>query len=226
MASWMIHLRIADELLARLHRMDETAFVMGNIAPDSGVPNSDWTEFHPPKTITHLYRKTESGRIIDIDSFCRSYFNEDLIGTYNLKEYSFFLGYYFHLLTDVKWTEKILSALKKDYPQAYAENKKKLIESAKEDWYDLDFLYLERNPDFHAFSVYENAVGFDNVFMDMFSRDAFDDRRRYICGFYRSDEHGDLSRPFQYLTWEQADAFVKDTSKWLLEQTRFVWREQ
>jgi hypothetical protein len=51
MASWMVHLRIADKLLNELKDIDETAFVMGNIAPDSGVPNEDWTKFTPPKTV-------------------------------------------------------------------------------------------------------------------------------------------------------------------------------
>ncbi len=225
MASWMIHLRIADDLLMRLQRIDETAFVVGNIAPDSGVPNSDWSEFHPPKTVTHFYKETKSGRGIDVNSFCRSYFSEDLISRYSLREYSFFLGYYLHLLTDVRWTETILSGLNKGYPKAYAESKNELIEAAKKDWYDLDFLYLEKHPDFHAFSVYENTIGFDNVFMDIFSRDAFDNRRQYICGFYRSEEHGDLYREYKYLTWDQSDAFVKDTSKLLLEQASFALKE-
>ena len=225
MASWMIHLRIADELLKRLHRIDETAFVMGNIAPDSGVPNADWTEFHPSKATTHFYQKTESGRRIDIDAFCERYFSEALISAYSVKEYSFFLGYYLHLLTDVRWSETILSKLKTDYPEAYAQDKKKLIDAAKEDWYDLDFLYLNEHPDFKTFSVYENAVGFDNAFMDIFSRDAFDNRRQYICDFYHSAEHGDLYRTYRYLTQEQADAFVEDTSKRLSEQVRFVAKE-
>ena len=174
MASWMIHLRIADELLMRLPRIDETAFVMGNIVPDSGVPNSDWTEYHPPKAITHFYKKTDSGRTIDVDSFCKRYFDPPLISAYSLKEYSFFLGYYLHLLTDVRWTETILSGLKTDYPNAYAENKHKLIEAAKEDWYDLDFLYLEKHPDFRAFAVYDllrepvpqyGTIGYINLYI-------------------------------------------------------------
>ena len=41
MASWMIHLRVADRLLNEPGELDETAFIMGNIAPDSGVPNED-----------------------------------------------------------------------------------------------------------------------------------------------------------------------------------------
>ena len=131
MASWMIHLRIADKLLTLLHGIDETAFVMGNIAPDSGVPNADWSEFYPPKTVTHFYKKTESGKVMDVASFCKSYFNENLIRSYSVKEYSFFLGYYFHLLTDVRWAEVTHSVLKKEHPEAYVENKKRIDRTGK-----------------------------------------------------------------------------------------------
>ena len=217
MASWMVHLRIADELLPHLKRIDETAFVIGNIAPDSGVPNSDWSEFHPPKTATHFQTKADDRSFIDVDTFCGSYFNEKSKSGYSLKEYSFFLGYYVHLLTDVRWSKTIVASLKKDYPKEYSENKDGLIQSAKEDWYDLDFLYLEQHPEFRAFAVYENAIGFDNEFMDMFSKDAFENRRQYICGFYHGEEHGDLHREYRYLTPERADSFVKDTAKLVLK---------
>lgn len=218
MASWMVHLRIADELIPHLKCIDETTFIMGNIAPDSGEPNSDWSEFHPPKSVTHFYKKTDSGTFIDIDKFCNRYFNYDVISGYNLKEFSFFLGYYVHLLTDVEWTKTVFSSLKYDHPKEYAEDKSKLLHVAKEDWYDLDFLYLENHPNFKAFSVYENTIGFSNVFMDIFSKDAFENRRQYITDFYRSENHGNLHRTYQYLTPERVDSFVKNTSKWILEQ--------
>lgn len=42
MASWMIHLRIADQLLDnRIVGFDMSAFLLGNIGPDSGVPNAE-----------------------------------------------------------------------------------------------------------------------------------------------------------------------------------------
>lgn len=219
MASWMVHLRVADKLLSRLDGIDETAFVVGNIAPDSGVPNSDWTEFHPPKTVSHFYKKNEDGIYVDIDVFCNRYFNANVIKTYNKKEFSFFLGYYVHLLTDMRWITDIAGALKRDYPDEYENDNNNLIWKAKGDWYDLDFLYLRQHPDFRAFAIYENAVGFENEFMDIFSKDAFDNRRQYICGFYRGDGHGDLYREYKYLTQNQADDFVKNTSEMIFKQT-------
>ena len=90
MASWMVHLRIADKLLDQLKDIDETAFVMGNIAPDSGVPNEDWTKFTPPKTVSH-FNDGKYNASINIDEFCSQYFNKEIIKTYNKKQFSFFL---------------------------------------------------------------------------------------------------------------------------------------
>lgn len=217
MASWMVHLRIADRLLDEFEDMDETAFVMGNIAPDSGVPNDDWSQFTPPKRISHFKTKPDDELFFDIDKFCAEYFNEERIKSYSKKQYSFFLGYYVHLLTDIEWTRNIYFELLKEYPEETKADKNKLVWAAKGDWYDLDFLYLEQHPDFKAFSIYENAVDYENEFMDMFGRDAFENRRQYICGFYRGDRHGDLHREYTYLTPERADTFVSDTVRKLLD---------
>ena len=54
-ASWMVHLRIADLLLERFQHIKNTEFVVGNIAPDSGVPNEDWTYYTPLKEVSHFW---------------------------------------------------------------------------------------------------------------------------------------------------------------------------
>ncbi|MBO4845965.1 MAG: zinc dependent phospholipase C family protein [Lachnospiraceae bacterium] len=211
MASWMIHLRIADLMLNELKDIDEAAFVMGNIAPDSGVPNEDWTKYHPPKNVSHFKTKPDDPTFFDIEKFILEYFNDELKKTYTKQEYSFFLGYYVHLLTDIEWTDNIYMSLLNSYPDEAKSDLYKLVWTAKADWYDLDFLYLKQHPDFMAFSIYENCVDYDNVFMDMFDKDAFENRRQYICGFYHSDQHGDLNRDYTYLTPKQADDFVINT---------------
>ncbi|TLN08164.1 hypothetical protein FDZ74_12365, partial [bacterium] len=58
MATWITHLRIAERLLAELPAggtpLDEVAFALGNIAPDSGVPDEKWEHFDPPPQVTHF----------------------------------------------------------------------------------------------------------------------------------------------------------------------------
>ncbi len=212
MASWMVHLRVADMLLEQNENVDEQAFVMGNIAPDSGVPNSYWTKFQPPKDVSHFSEKSQN-KTIKIERFISRYFNDLLIKNYSQKEYSFFLGYYVHLLTDIEWAHNVYEPLLQAYPKEADEDKYKLVWTAKGDWYDLDFLYLEEHPDFRAFAIYENSVNYENIFMDIFSRDAFENRREYICNFYHSNNHGNLHRDYKYLTPKQAEDFVKNTVK-------------
>lgn len=53
MATWIAHLRIAENILKKGYGFEPKAFAVGNIGPDSGVPNEDWSNFDPPKKITH-----------------------------------------------------------------------------------------------------------------------------------------------------------------------------
>jgi hypothetical protein len=57
MGTWISHLRIAEKLLQFFPALDEVTFTFGNLSPDSGVPNADWTGFDPPKEVTHFLRK-------------------------------------------------------------------------------------------------------------------------------------------------------------------------
>ena len=219
MASWMIHLRIADQLMDRIPGLDETAFVMGNIAPDSGVPNADWTAYTPPKEVSHYKTRRDDETFFDIGRFLREHFAPEQIRSYSPREFSFFLGYYVHLLTDMDWTLHVYRPMIDLYVKPLGEDKNAFIWKMKRDWYDLDFRYLEEHPDFRAFSIYEHAAGFTNDFMEIFSRDAFDNRREYICGFYRG-QHGELYREYPYLSPERADLFVAQTAESILNKLR------
>ena len=212
MASWMIHLRIADGLLDRIPGLDETAFVMGNIAPDSGVPNEDWSAYSPPKDISHYKVKRGNESVFDLDRFITEHFSPELICSYSLREFSFFLGYYAHLLTDMEWIKEVLHPSFAAHPDKAEKDRTAFVWELKRDWYDMDFRYLKEHPDFRAFRIYEQSDGFRNALMDIFSEDAFCSRRKYICGYYRG-EHGDLYREYPYMTPEQADSFVSGAAQ-------------
>lgn len=210
MASWMVHLRVADRLLDRLEGITETEFIVGNIAPDSGVPNQDWTVYTPSTEVSHFKTYLEDGTVhIDVERFLEQYFTPGQREGYTREQYSFYLGYLTHLLTDIEWIARIYGPSIARYPQAHAADSHKLLWTLKKDWYDLDFLYLKKHPDFRAFRIYENAVGFVNRYMDIFAEDALENRREYITGFYRGGREG-IEREYTYLTEASAQQFVED----------------
>ena len=217
MASWMIHLRIADLLLDRIENLFAEEFIMGNIAPDSGVPNEDWSQFSPSTTVSHFRQDNGTGKKkIDIDSFVNQYFSEEVRSNYSVKTYSFFLGYLTHLLTDCLWSDQIAHPTLEPY---LATGNRQMIAKVKEDWYDLDYLYLREHPDFRGFQIYKNIKCFPNTYMDIFGPDAFDNRRAYIVNFYEQ-ENNNLDREYPYLTEEKANRFVEEAVDTILKSLK------
>ena len=217
MASWMVHLRIADRLLDSLPGLSAVDFVVGNIAPDSGVPNEDGTTFTPSTAVTHFRVDPANPRAIQIPVFVERYFIPVQRASYTPAQNSFFLGYLVHLLTDRLWSANVLTALMERFPDQGQADRQGLIARAKEDWYDLDYKYLRRHPGFRAFRIYSGAVGYKNTFMSEFAPDAFDNRRQYITSFYL-EENDHLDREYPYLNEAQMDSFVLDASEEILSR--------
>ena len=208
MASWLIHLRVADKLLDRIPGLSPIEFIMGNMAPDSGVPNEDWTAFSPSTAVSHYRVDDGSGKKeIRLDRYWDSYFTPELRSGYNDQQYGFYLGYLTHLLTDMLWSDRIADPTRKKYAPEFESQGRRFWNTIKEDWYDLDFLYLKKHPGFRAFRAYLGSVGFVNRYLDFFAPDAFDDRREYITSFYLQD-NDHLDREYPYLTEAEADQFV------------------
>ena len=207
MASWMVHLRIADKLLDRIPGLSPVEFIVGNIAPDSGVPNADWSNFTPNTNVSHF--KTPEKKA-GPERFAQKYFTPAQRKGYNERQYAFYLGYLTHLITDVLWSEQIALPTLRKYAKEDSPDREEFIWRIKEDWYDLDYKYLRDHPGFRAFRVYLGAVGFQNVFMEEFSQDAFDNRRQYITDFYLQGKEN-LDREYLYLTEVEMDAFVEES---------------
>lgn len=215
MASWMVHLRIADGLLDRLPQLSAVDFVVGNIAPDSGVPNADWSAFTPSTVVSHFKLDASVPKTICIPLFVERYFTEEQRTRYTPAQYSFFLGYLVHLITDQLWSSQVVNVLKGRFPAQWNDDRTALINRAKEDWYDLDFKFLRQHPEFRAFQIYKNAVGYENCFMSEFAPDAFDNRRQYITSFYL-EGNNHLDREYPYLSETQMNRFVSAASEEIL----------
>jgi len=215
MATWIAHLRVAENILNRGIKIDKIPFVSGNIATDAGVPNEDWSAFNPPPAITHW--KDEEGNI-KAEDFYNKYIAIQTEAM-DRDKLSFLLGYYTHLLTDIEWG-RFMSA-KKEEP-AYKENLEKdpnFIWEIKKDWYGLDFLYLKDNEDNIFYNCFQYITEVED-YLDYFPKGAFTKRFEYIRNFYlgKLGNAIDPNRNYVYLTKEEMNWFVKEASENIEEQ--------
>lgn len=218
MASWIIHLRVAQGIYERMPALDRAAFVMGSIAPDSGVPNQDWSAYTPDAALSHFRTIDENGiKAVHEERFVQQYLKSDQLAGYTLSQTSFYLGYYAHLLTDKLWTREIVYPAKAQFSDLFQRDKDAFTRFIKRDWYDMDFLYLKHHPDFAAFRLYESTVDFENIYMDIFAPDAFENRRQYITGFYHQGA-STVEERTMYLTTGQLDAFVEGAVSEITEE--------
>ena len=209
MATWGAHLRIADILYDKLDntKISPIEFVVGNIAPDSGVPDpNDPTKYNPSKTVSHF--ESSAPHSFDYDTYAGQFFAKEQQKTYSKEAYSFYLGYLTHLIADFAWTDFIYNPLKERDIENYTVSKVEATWKWKKDWYDLDHKFFRDNPSFRTLEIYRSAEGFDNVYLDFFSRTAFDERRKFIVEFY-SNHPSDLEREYTWTTEEDMENFIK-----------------
>lgn len=214
MATWIAHVRVAEQLYAVIPGLDEAAFIFGNLAPDSGKPNADWTEFDPPKHITHFQHPGEDeDKIADL-AFYRDYLltipSDDAVTT------SFAWGYFFHLLCDNLWIRLIWATTKVEYA-AELEANNKFIWAIKQDWYGLDHKYLRDHPDCSFWRVFA-ALPTPVPPFPFLNADAFQHSMNYIrAGYTAPAPERVLDRAYPHLQEAVMDRYVADAAARLLE---------
>ena len=105
MATWVTHLMVADIVLENCPSLHRRGFCVGSIAPDCNIENETWTDFTPPREVTHWMiskRKT----FADCDRFLAEYFSPRASSA-SPEEYSFLLGYWAHLIADAEFQRYI-----------------------------------------------------------------------------------------------------------------------
>lgn len=207
MATWIAHLRIAENLLGHIPGLDEAQFAIGNVAPDSGVPDEKWEKFNPPPEVTHFKRSDSVHKdIADLD-FYRDYLAN--IPPQDMGRFSFRLGYFFHLITDNLWTILIGKPTQERHPEQFAADTA-FIWTVKADWYGLDHLYVRAHPDCLYWRVLLDAqpVAAD---LDFLPPNALAHQLAHIKSYYqRRDDaiDGMCARPMIYLSQAEMDMFV------------------
>ncbi len=216
MATWITHLRIADNILNKGYNLETVPFTVGNIGPDSGVPNEDYSAFNPSRKITHWLDTTNA---INAKAFYDKYLNNTTL-IQDKDCYSFILGYYVHLLTDIEWS-KLCDTKKKNasYKEAL-EKDPKFIWTIKKDWYGLDFLYLKNNPKSLFFTVFKDVVSVPN-YLDYFPQNAFEIQVKYITQYYLG-ANKETKENFIYLNETEMDDFVVNATQTILAKLEYL----
>ena len=210
MGTWISHLRIAEKLLERFPNLDEVTFTFGNLSPDSGIPNADWTEFDPPKEVTHFLRRGEGEDAIHDLVYYEQYLanvkRED-----DIKLYSFRLGYFFHLICDIMWARRIATTTKQEFNSLFDEDPGKAVGIVKDDWYGLDQLYVRDHPESNFWQVVmanPNPPSYLPFVKDPALHQQFEHIRKY---YSEPEDHWFLSLPYQYLNERTMTRMINDS---------------
>ena len=146
MATWTVHLRIAQKFIDSLDFLDKKEFIAGSLAPDCGYKIAERT-FSPPPMVTH-FSKTGMKNDCNYKDFAKKY----LLCAKTNKERSFYLGYYIHLLTDILWSFIIYVPTYDMYGTDQKQNPE-LIKKIRADWSLIDAKFYCSNTDFEAFKI-------------------------------------------------------------------------
>ena len=233
MASWMIHFRVAQAMLDSGALGDHTdpsaaaAFVLGNVAPDSGVPTPDG-RYAPDKKISHFMRRFEgvpagqNPKRCDPVAFAREWV-EPSLERGDPEAAAFYLGYLCHLVTDNAWVRDFIYPAKETFAHLRLvdgvetpEGVARFYAFLKRDWYDMDFLYVKRNPDLPAYRLFRDAADVENRYLPFFPADAFAIKRREIEAFYRKGA-ADVAEREVYISEGEADGFIQAVAREITE---------
>lgn len=222
MATWIAHLRLAEDLLEHIPNLDRAQFALGSVAPDSGIPDEKWENFTPPPAVTHFQNPASGQRDnLDLDFYRRYLAN---INPQETGRFSFRLGYFFHLVTDNLWSRLVGRPTMERFSEQFAGNPQ-FIWTVKEDWYGLDFIHLRDHPEslfWHGF-LDAQPDGFD---LDFIPRAAIEQQLQYIKTYYQrvDDEiQARYHRPYIYLSQADMDEFIARAGSDLLQIYRCLW---
>lgn len=210
MATWIAHLRVAEGLLPLYPDLDVEPFAIGHIAPDSGVPTSDWRTFDPPRDVTHCQRANPPGEHgLEDMAFYREHLRELGVARCHSPRHAFLLGYWMHLVTDNLWRQTVWRPERARHAPQF-DTLHALVVALKRDWYGLDRLYLAAHPDCLFWRVFVEAQ-YRASYLDVVPAEAIRLGLQQKKAYYRDEAALAEARAhtYPYLTRKGMDAFCE-----------------
>jgi hypothetical protein len=224
MASWIVHLRLAENLLQLIDGLYTTYFAIGSIAPDSGIPDENREKFTPPREVTHFRAKEGAvWRIADL-TFYRQHLAPLRPEAEDVARFSFLLGYFLHLVTDNLWHHLIALPTLKRFAAEYKADPVFRWE-ARRDRDGLSFLYVRDHPDSLFWRVFLHCEYFES-YLDFLPTAVVQQHIDAIKTLYqRTDEEikALYKRSYHYLTKAEIDRFVEETTQRLYGIYQYLW---
>ena len=223
MATWIVHLRIAEHLLDVIPGLQEDAFTLGNVAPDSGIPDENWEHFDPPPKVTHFQPEDNSlYRCADLEFFRHYVLPHD--NQLSKKDFSIRLGYFFHLVTDNLWYLRIGKPAWDRWRTQFSTDAD-FWDEIKSDWYGLDHIYVRNHPESLFWRVLVNCA-YHGDGLPFLPPQAIQHQLAHIQNYYRSNKQNILDmlkRPFDYLSMGQVDDFIHEANRKLTDIYQKIW---
>ncbi len=210
MATWIVHLRVAEKVLKTLSDINETAYYVGTLAPDSGRMADAFT-YLPPKDVSHWKREGVSfeQRVIDNTEFYKKYGENE---TDPFKK-SLYIGYYVHILLDTMYVREVIRPfIEHNGRPFWREN----INKIRAGWYELDFRFVNNNKSFRPLEIISAVEEFPNTYFDYFTPDDIIDRVRYAAQLYKNCKT-DKSVEFLTITPDGMEKFIEESSREIID---------
>lgn len=192
MATWIAHLRIAEDLLSYGFELPVEPFLVGSIAPDAGISdgNGGWI---PAKDITHW----RDANYYQAEDFYDAYIRDKVLDAEHL---AFYMGYYAHIVADIDWICNIWQFLLNFEPELAAriEDDPDFVWTIKKDWYGQDFIYLNEHPDCIYYRVFQHIETMPD-YLDYFPAGAFTKLVGRVKDYYANTESMQLSLNHSYI---------------------------
>lgn len=210
MATWTTHLRVAQAAFGLLPQGDFALWCAGNVAPDCGWGERDsFSGFTPPTTVTHW---TSTGNKADIDS--QGFFDRYVKNCRDTAAFSFYMGYWTHLLTDIKWSREIYMPTRSDYRREY-ERDPHFLNVIKRDWHDIDYEYLRAHPGLEPLAAIAQLEG-PGDYLPYYEKGQLKKQTRFIAQTLLTMEKPPIKER-RFLTAERVELFVREMTAELRE---------